>query len=425
MSRLIDFESGLEDYFSPEILSKYKKNTYVKWWLEMQRNYPIAIAKLRLREPKANLFAAKIMRQAMRFQMTEAVLMIAIELPTYHLFQGHHNQIEYYQEIEIKYRKIFEAEGLAKRYSYQINKYFIKKIHSKKLVEKIEEALEELDILAKKIDSYTFQIFSYDLKLKKYQLLKDDENILKICNEALDKMYKKRFKVANQVLFMFNYPIIPILIQQGDLKKAQQNIDKCYKFLNKKNNNWHVINSYEIILNFQLLNLKKVNALLRKVKTYPTDLFRERYELFQSYADLWNEDKTDATKYINTRFLNDVFEHQKDKQGYNIAIVIVKILHLLKSETTESYDKLIEERDNISKYLRRALGDLGEDRSKIFLEMLLQIPYCNFKKKDYEKRNKDRFEKLKSLPLEKYSASVEVELIRYEVLNNRVLDFLK
>lgn len=414
-----------EDFFTPETLSQYKKNTYVRWWLEMQRDYPIAVAKLRLREPKANLFAAKIMRQAMRFQMTEAVLMILLELPTYHLFKGHNNQIEYYQELEIKYRKIFNAEGLAKRYYFQVNRYFIKKIKSEKLLSKINSMLKELEVLAKEIDSYTFQCCYYDLKLKKYQLKKDNENILNVCNEALDKMYSKRFKVSNQVLFIFSYPIISILIQKGNIERAKGIINKCYKLVNKKNNNWYVINSYDIILNFHALNIDQVNTLLKKVKTYPTDLVRERYELFRAYADLWNDNLKSSSKYINTRFLNDVFEHQKDKQGYNIAIVIVKILHLLKSGSNEAYDKLIQERDNISKYLRRSLGPMGENRSKIFLEMLIQIPYCNFKRADYEVRNQARWERLQSLSLEKYSVSVEVELIPYEALHERVLTFLK
>ncbi len=420
---------GIEDqkpleYFSTDKIKQFKRDNYIRNWLEVMRDLPIALSKVRMREKGASLFASMVMRKAMRFQITEAALLIITELPTYHLWNGSNKQIERYLKDEIELRNNFNAEGKVKRYSYEVNKYFIKKLKNSVLIEKLNTIILELDELSKGVKSYGFQIYYFDLKLKKYQLEDDDNGVIDFCEYARNELLSKRFKVSNQALFMFNYPVIPILIKQGKYDRALDKVYTCKKLIRKKNPNWFVIDSYEIIINFRKLDFDTVSKLLRKIKDYPTALVKERYDLFKSYHSLISGTKVNSKKYSNNRFLNDLFEYQKDKGGYYRGILICQIIHLIKNGDDKSYNYLIDKRDAIDQSLRRFNARVGgADRTAIFLKMLLQIPSCDFNRDKYKTKVQSDFDSLSKIT--RKTINVELELIPYYYLHELVLSLLK
>lgn len=412
MSVLQNIENRSNKYFHREDFLKDRSNTYVKWWLEITRNYSIALSMIRIREPQANTFAAEVMRKAMRFQMSEVVLPLALKLLRYHTFQGNWSQTKVYEGIVKKYRTIVNAEQVAEIYLASVNKDFIKKIHSVKLVKKIEGILMELESF--EVSSYQFQVFYYELKYKMYQLQGDNQNVLKTCNEAYHIMNEKRFRVAHQINVLFIAPTIPILIQQNEFEKAEQAIKRCYGLLKKRNNNWYAIHSFDVILNFRNGDFEKVKALLRKVNTYPTELVRERYELFHAYEQFMNEGKIKVSKFVN-----DVHEYSKDKDGYNIAVLIAELLHLLKNKKFDAYINKVEATD---KYICRTLKTRKVTRAKVFLKIMLLLPKSNFHHVLFTAKSKVLFKQLKSIDND---GNIEIELIQYEMLFDRVMGFLR
>ena len=417
MNDLQKFEKEVNSLFRVDVLTADRSNSYRKWWLEIMRDYPIAIAKLRMREEKSNLFASEIMRKAMRFQVSEAVLFIAIKLLRYHTFEGNLKQTESYQATVTKYRKIVNAEMLAEYYLSIINKDIIKKVHSDKLIIRLNHAIGELEQYYNEVNSYNFQLFYYEMKFKKYQLEQNQEKVLETCMEALEKFETKRFKVPNAVLFTFTYPAIPILIQRNEIEQARISIENCYKYCRKKTNNWYVAHSYDVILSFYERKFDVVNQLIKKVNKYPTMIVQERYELFKVYASIFDDRKIKLSK-----FANDVYEYSKDKEGYNIAILIAELIHLLKNK---SYGKYIDRIEAVEKYTLRAVNSRKVFRSKYFLRILLLIPSSNFHQVLFEAKAKKHLAKLKSLPISQFSPSVEIELVPYEFLYQKIKSFLK
>ena len=417
MNDLKKFEDEVNSLFRVDALTSDKSNSYRKWWLEIMRDYPIAIARLRLREEKANLFASEIMRKAMRFQVSEAVLSLAIKLLRYHTFEGNLKQTESYEATVTKYRKIVNAEMLAEYHLSLINKELIKKVYSEKILEKVNQALTELEEYAEEVQSYSFQLYYYDIQFKKYQLEENHDMVLKVCQEALEKFGNKRFKVPDAVWFNFTYPSIPIYIKKLELEKAERALENTYKFTRKKTNNWFACHTFDVILNFYKGNFENVNVLLKQVTNYPTSIVRERYELFNAYAAIFDDRKIKVS-----RFANEVYEFSKDKEGYNIAILIAELIHLLKNK---SYDKFIDRIEAIDKYISRTVNSRRVYRSKYFLKILLLAPSSNFHSFLFETKAKKNLEKIKELPISQFTPSVEVELIPYEILYEKVKSFLK
>lgn len=418
MNRLYKMGVDREDFFSNELSSINGENTYLRYWLEVMRDYPIATVALVLQKKGADVFASEVLKKAMQFHITKAVIAIAEELPRYLLFNGSKDSLDYYVKVTEKYQKLYKAELQAKLFSVEINRDLIRKVKSDKLLAKVNDCLDILDELSKSNQSYTFEMYYYELQKKRYELLQDEKGILELCKMALKKFGEKRFKVAPQVLFAFSYPQIPILIKQGKFNEAKKIITKWSRLLRKEKNDWFVVHSYYVILNFRKMDMRKVRSLLNNVTEYPSELVRERYELFQAFSAIFHK------RTINpTRFVNNVYEFQKDKGGYNIAILVAQLMHLLKLDNDASKSKYIESVEAIDRYMYRHVKD--DPRSNLFLKILLMIPKCNFERAEFLKKSKNQFNSLKELPIEEYSQSIEVEMVPYEALYNRVAEFLK
>ena len=251
--------------------------------------------------------------------------------------------------------------------------------------------------------------------------IRDRENnsdmVLQTCKDGMDLLMEKRFSVPETILFMFTYPTIPIYIERGEVELAKQAIEICYKNSKRKTNNWYVTHSYDVILGFYESRFEDVTMLLHKIKKYPTDIVRERYVLYKAYLALMGEER-----FRVRRFINDIPEFSKDKDGYNIAVIIIQLLHLLKGKYNDEYIDRIEA---TNQYIKRAINAKRVIRSKYFLKILLILPSSNFHPVLFAAKAKSYLKKLKQLPISQSSPSVEIELIPYEVLYDRILELLK
>ena len=164
-------------------------------------------------------------------------------------------------------------------------------------------------------------------------------------------------------------------------------------------------------------DISRVKRVLSKIHNFPNPIIRERFELYNSYLVILGKKSSQGDS-----FLNYVYEHQKDKSGYNISIVIAQFLHLLKVGNDQARDKYIESVESVKRYSYRHIKE--EKRSWCFIQMLLIVPKCNFEKGEFIKKSKRHLNQLNELPIEKHSQSIEVEMVPYEALYNKVLDFL-
>lgn len=403
------------NFFEIELQKVHSDNSYLKYLLEINRDYPKAATMLAMVKENGDDFARKVLAKAMKFNVTKAVIAIAQEYPRYLIFQSSDESAEYYTQVVKKYSLIYEAELKVKMMSAELNYDFRKKVSSGKLLEKLESYIKELDLLVMKVDSYGFQMYYYELKKKQMELREDETGTLEICQEALLMMGKKRFKISPEVTFAFTYPQLPILIREEKYAAAKKIIKKWSKYFKASRNDWFVVHSYYVILNLRKGDFRNANVLLRKVTEYSSPVVQERYKLFKAFTLLFLKDK----KINTTRFVNDVYEHQKDKGGYNVAIVIIQILHYLKSGDDKSKVKFIDSIEAIDRYRLRHLQRDG--RSDLFLKILLKIPKCDFRKDVFLEKTKDLRSRLDNFE----TRSVEVEMVKYERLYSRVLDFLK
>jgi hypothetical protein len=128
------------------------------------------------------------------------------------------------------------------------------------------------------------------------------------------------------------------------------------------------------------------------------------------------------TKFRLGRFLNDIPNFSKEKQGMNIAILIIQVLLYIQKR---SFNKAIDRIEALEKYITRYLKSEKTMRSYIFIKMLVAIPKHSFHKAAVLRHTQQLARKLETQPLEVADQDHKIEIIPYETLWEMSIDMLE
>lgn len=156
-------------------------------------------------------------------------------------------------------------------------------------------------------------------------------------------------------------------------------------------------------------------------------VIKQNFYVLQAYAHfLYKIGKisgvTNAKEFRVNKFLNEVPEYSRDKQGVNIPIILVQILFFL---ADQNHHLIIDRIDSLKLYAYRYLKKDENFRSQCFIRMLGEMVRAGFKRQGTLFRTKALMDKLKSVPIDSYPATAENEIIPYEDLWEMVLGLLK
>lgn len=144
---------------------------------------------------------------------------------------------------------------------------------------------------------------------------------------------------------------------------------------------------------------------------------RERWEIYKEYALFF----ADRISENDISMVNYFPEYSKDKMGFNLQILILQILILIRDGRD---DKLYRHIENLRYYEIRQISKSDSRRAQYFLRLISLLSRFEL---DYEKckANQNRyFNLLKKFP-EKNQPYTEVEIVPYEVLWKTVMALLK
>ena len=130
----------------------------------------------------------------------------------------------------------------------------------------------------------------------------------------------------------------------------------------------------------------------------------------------------DSSTFRLGKFVNEVPIFSKDKQGHNTNILILQILFLLRKG---KHGDIIDRVESLKKYVSNYLRKGNTFRTSCFIKMLCQLPAGNFHSVNVQRRTKHYYDKMMGLPKEQARMDVDVEIVPYEVLWDKVLSLLK
>lgn len=281
-----------------------------------------------------------------------------------------------------------------------------------------EDATSEMILHASKITSHYF------IKTKNY-----DKHIF-YNNLFLEKLSKKSILslVSIENILINQLEIIFVL---RDLKAAIGIKNKYFNKINLGNFNWYVCYYYYTLILFHFKKyLEALDTVLFLIqnpsfKSKPP-VIKEIIYVLEAYSSfLVKINKVSyhqiSTEFRLNKFLNQVPTYSKDKQGLNISILIVQILHLLASK---NYSKIIDRVESLNLYVYRYLRNDETFRSQCFIRIISEVIKAGFKKVGSVFRTQKLREKLLSVPILAYPEAADIEIIPYEDLWEMVLELL-
>ena len=404
-----------------DIIMEEEQSEYVNRFTNIWKLGTIANMNLMLRNKGASTQAERILKQSLKYDLTEVAFFLAKRLMKYYPYRGRKIDTIRLQKIVQSTQSLLNIETKLEYWLMDIDKDIINRLSNDSILEKLDNYIEEIDSFLYQFDSLSFLLASYTLKIRKAQLENNYNQIIALSNEATVRLEDKVYALPYVVFSLFHFPLISIYIEQKNMEEAEQIIKKLYTQLKPKSVNWFAVHSLEIILNFRKLNFERVEELLGMVKRYDNDINRERNKIYGAYVSLFT-----TRRFTLGKFTGELVKHDKDKKGHRVNIIIVHLLHLLQYK---KYGIYIDKVEAIQKYMQRYLKSTSPKilRGRYFIKCLLLAAHnrVNFNRNAWLRRTEKLLDKIKTTPKSETNQLLEQEPIDYEYLYDYVKERLK
>lgn len=327
------------------------------------------------------------------------------------LFYKTRKELEHYRKLAALE---YEAEDLYYSAKLELNKSVLAK---RKYLSTINTSLGRLKALWEKTNSANIFEQYYILNIIHQELTGDFEQILQITalSEQLleqGKLNRKRFDVRfNKYISVYAY--LRVKEYEKGLAYAQANLPA----FNRSTNNWFAFMENYILLAMHagqydlaasLFDEVSQNSFFKKI----TPNAQERWMLYSSYLYFVNPSKELLKKSSYKKLLASIPEYSKDKQGFNVAILVLQFLYYVREEDLDMLSYLIE---GLKKYAGRHLQENFSKRSVYFFKLLVTVVKADLDYVEAQKKGRVLYEKLQATPVPG-DAYAEIEIIPYEQL---------
>ncbi len=193
-------------------------------------------------------------------------------------------------------------------------------------------------------------------------------------------------------------------------------------------NNWFYFQEHHVLLAMHAGRYELAQQLLDKVTKNAAivgqrEAAMQRWDLYRSYLNFVQPASrvlTARQRQVAQQMLM-LPEYSRDKRGHNVAILVLQVLHYLRSRNLELVLLRLE---RLRKYQQRHLTEATMLRSRLFLRLLQVIVEKNFDPQKAAERGQNLLQHLRDTP-PPGEAFAEVEIIPYENLWEIVLNLLR
>ena len=192
--------------------------------------------------------------------------------------------------------------------------------------------------------------------------------------------------------------------------------------------NWFYFQENHLLLALHAARYAQARELLDAVASNPAypaqrDLALQRWDLYRAYLDFVLPPVVPlAARHEQlARQLLVLPEYSRDKRGYNVAILVLQLLHFLRSRHLEAVLLRLE---RLRKYQQRHLTGPGTMRSRLFLRLLQLMVDQHFNPAKVAAQGQGLLLQLRDAP-HPGEAFAEVEIIPYENLWAVALNLLR
>ncbi len=293
----------------------------------------------------------------------------------------------------------------------------------KKYLDRIDVILEEMHSLW--INAQTYDTFDnyYRLSIWAQELKGNFQSIVELSDNSEDllkteKIHPQRFD------HRFNkYIQVYAHLRAKKLEKGLQLAKSYEEAFNPSSNNWFAFMENYLLLALHSKRYTEAHYLLEKILSNPffnkiNKMAQERWYLFEAYVHFVDPLKKKPFKL--QELVQNAPSYSKDKEGFNVAILILQVMYYLEKHEIETLEYRMEA---LKKYAHNHFKDSFSDRSRTFFRLLGVMVRTDFDPWETSKKSYYLYQKLQRIPTPG-DAYAETEIIPYEHLWELILKML-
>ncbi|RAU83387.1 hypothetical protein [Pontibacter arcticus] len=333
----------------------------------------------------------------------------------------------------VKYKQLLSIELEKKRHEREaVNIYQFIKAKTKKSIKSRKEVLPTLpdavdDLKRLWLLSGTFDAFNayYKGSMIYHELEGDFSKILELT--LLSEKWVSEGKI-NAERFESLYNKFILIYAHLRVKEYASGLIYANKFVSEfeaGTRNWFAYMENYFLLASHSKNYSMAESIVKDVTANPSyhklaPASVERWLLYSAYLSLVTLNETFAARMKEYLFVS-LPEYSKDKQGFNVAILILQFVYFLQKGDSEA---LIYRIDGLKKYILFHLKDSFSQRSKLFIKLLILAVTENLNAKACRTKGQRLYLKLQETPTPG-DAYAEIEIVPYEHLWEVILASLE
>lgn len=295
-----------------------------------------------------------------------------------------------------------------------------------RLLTELPAIIAELEALYRQLPTYNVYDPLLKLQLILQELVGNFEAIIRITREAEDlfgrgKLNPRRFDGRFTKFYSVYAHLRARRLQEG-LALAEGYLSAFHR----SSNNWFVFLENYYLLAMHAGDYPLAGNLLRRMQHNPfvtkiSQPARQRWDLFRAYLYFLRPEEAGLRPLHFAQLVQRIPDHSRDKQGYNVAILILQFLHYLREGNVEA---LLARLESLRKYENAHLRDAATLRSRLMFRLLQLTVKENFDPKACEKKGQALVNRLLETP-PPGEAFAEIEIIPYESLWQQTLLLLE
>lgn len=269
--------------------------------------------------------------------------------------------------------------------------------------------------------------YLYRARLTQEEMLGNYAEILRITEEAAEQLRAGQLNAQRFDLRYNHYMTVYAYLRSRQPERGLELAEQYEADFHPSSNNWFTFQENHVLLALHAGNYSHARALLTKVLANPfyhkqRAAAQQRWELYRAYLDfLAPATATSGRAVTVAQWALQLPNFNRDKRGYNVAILILQLLYYLRQRKLEEVMVRLE---RLRKYRQLHLRDDATLRSRLFLRLLTLLPEREFNARSCAEHGQNLLAKLQEAapPGEAYA---QIEVVPYEELWNITLQLLR
>lgn len=286
------------------------------------------------------------------------------------------------EEIE-KYQKLQNIEDKASSLFYE-NKLMLNSTvnNRKKSYDPVKKAISSLNKLAEETSSFNIYFQALQLKIWYLELIGEFESVLKLVDEINKELENESINTLRFDSQILNIAKSNALIKLNRFKEGSDFLGEILNETDESSDTWFTYAEKYFVLNVQMKNYDlATDIFIKAINNKAFDSLSEegklKWNIFRGYLFYLTGNNKIIKKFDLRNFIETTPLFEKDKAGFNTAIIILQVL----SKVTGDLSSLHNSLESLDEYVNKYLNNSFSKRTKTFCKLLHKIATHN---RDYD-----------------------------------------